>query len=262
MNCGEIQSLIHAYVDGELDLVRSVEIERHLRECEACSSAHQAQVALRKTLRSNQLRFSAPAGLRAKIEGGLRKTEDAATHSPHLPWLGTWRWAAAAAAVLLAALLGGILGREYRPPAADNVLAQEVIASHVRSLMANHLADVPSSDQHTVKPWFNGKLDFSPPVKDLAISGFPLIGGRMDYLDGRPVAALVYQRAKHIINLFIWPSNETAAGQTVTRQGYHVIHWSDAGMTYWAVSDLNEKELGDFVELLRSHDASSNPAAP
>lgn len=262
MNCGEIQSLIHAYVDGELDLVRSVEIEGHLRGCKACSSAHQTQVALRKTFRSNPIRFNAPGGLRAKIERELRKTEDAATHSRQFPWLATWRWAGAAAAVLLAALLGGILGHEYRPPAADNLLAEEVIASHVRSLMANHLADVPSSDQHTVKPWFNGKLDFSPPVKDLASAGFPLIGGRMDYLDGRPVAALVYQRAKHIINLFVWPSTEASTGQTVTRQGYHVIHWTDAGMTYWAVSDLNEKELGDFVALIRGHDASSNPAAP
>jgi anti-sigma factor RsiW len=168
-----------------------------------------------------------------------------------LPWRAAWSWAGAAAVVLLAALLGGVLGQILRQPAPSNLLAQEAIASHVRSLMASHLADVPSTDQHTVKPWFNGKLDFSPPVKDLASSGFPLTGGRLDYLDHRPVAALIYQRAKHIINLFVWPSTEESSVQSLTHQGYHVIHWADGGMTYWAVSDLNEKELGEFAALIR-----------
>jgi anti-sigma factor RsiW len=137
-------------------------------------------------------------------------------------------------------------------PSQSDLLTQQVLASHVRSLMADHLTDLPSSDQHTVKPWFDGKLDFSPPVKDLSSKGFPLVGGRLDYLQDRPVAALVYQRRKHFINLFIWPSPESSTQRMAMQHGYNIHHWADSGMTFWAVSDLNNSELEEFVRLIRT----------
>jgi anti-sigma factor RsiW len=142
-------------------------------------------------------------------------------------------------------------------PSQPDLLTEEVLAGHVRSLMAGHLTDVSSSDQHTVKPWFSGRLDFSPPVRDLAERGFALVGGRLDYLGGRPVAALVYQRRGHFINVFVWTSsNGPGRGeQTQSRQGYHLIHWARSGMTYWTISDLNRGDMQQFARLLQS-DAS------
>ena len=139
----------------------------------------------------------------------------------------------------------------------DNGLAQEIINSHVRSLIANHLVDVETSDQHVVKPWFNGRTDFSPTVTDFADRGYPLTGGRLDYIDHRPVAVLIYHRRLHPINLYIWPAAgpSLSSSRTFSQQGYHLIHWSDGGMTYWAISDLNANELKDFADLVRKHTA-------
>ena len=155
----------------------------------------------------------------------------------------------AVGALLMLAILPRSIG-----PIANQQVADEVVASHVRSLMVSHLMDVPSTDQHTVKPWFNGKLDFSPSVTDFAKDGFPLVGGRLDYIEGRPVAALVYQRGKHVINVFMWPTSgdETTAERIQTQHGYHVEQLMIAGMNCWVVSDLNQQELGKFAELLRA----------
>src|SRR6185503_12846278 len=160
----------------------------------------------------------------------------------------------AIAAALILALSGGLLWKILAARSqsnTDDLLAQEVVSSHIRSMMLNHLVDVPSSDQHTVKPWFNGKLDFAPDVKDLVDQGFPLVGGRLDYVDNRAVAALVYQRRKHSINLFIWPSSDAAKStQQFSVNGYNIIHWTNSGSTYWAVSDVNSTDLSEFAKLL------------
>lgn len=144
-------------------------------------------------------------------------------------------------------------GKGWFGPSHEEMITREIVAGHVRSLMANHLSDVTSTDQHTVKPWFDGKLDFAPPVVNLASAGFPLVGGRLDFVDGRPVAALVYQRRLHFINLFIWPSTERQESSVVlqSREGYNILHWTRGGMTFWAISDVSADDLRSFAELLK-----------
>jgi len=266
MSCEATQGLIHGYLDGELDLVRSMEIERHLSDCESCARAYRNQQALRSLLRGGSLYFKAPAGLEPRVHARLSevhragaKSEAAATMSsrPRQAWWSpSWAWAGMAAALALAAVVISILRPPASRPSPRDLLVEEVVSSHIRSLMLNHLTDVTSSDQHNVKPWFNGKLDFSPSVVNLAPEGFPLVGGRLDYLAGRPVAALVYGRRQHLINVFVWPSPSGSGSggptRTAARQGYNVVDWTQSGMTWWAVSDLNTRELEEFVRLLQA----------
>jgi anti-sigma factor RsiW len=231
MSCQETELLIHGYLDNELDLAHSLDIERHLAECAVCARSWEEQLRLRDALRTLAPRYTAPDALRRHFERPARRQ-----------W---WMPMAAAAAVTIAALSIWML--QHRGAGAE----QEVASAHIRSLMANHLTDVPSTDQHTVKPWFSGKLDFSPVVKDFADRGFPLTGGRLDYLAGRPVAAIVYQRRKHIINAFTWPSAANRSPRTDARQGYNIVTWTRDGMAWALVSDLNGKELEELVALLR-----------
>lgn len=242
MNCPEAKTLLHPFIDGELDLVRTLEIERHQESCPECGRAVAGLQSLRATLKREELRFPAPASLRRDIRAALRAESGPAPKGTR----SIFRWlafATPAVAVLALALLTPV----WLTASRDARLAEEITAGHVRSLMAGHLTDVASTDQHTVKPWFDGKIDFSPPVRDF--DGFPLIGGRLDYVSGHAAAALVYRRQKHDINLFIWPAanNATRAPKAFTRRGYNLVHWSGSGMEFWAVSDLNAVELGDFT---------------
>ena len=265
MVCDDNARLLHGYLDGELDLVRSLEIEEHLKICPDCAQELWNQQTLRKAFRSSNLYERAPAGLADRIRGSLAlETADAsqetgAPASKKAPVItltsrrATWNWLAVAAAILLMftvtwRIVPGLSGHGN-----SDLLTQEIVSSHIRSLQPDHLFDVQSTDQHTVKPWFNGKLDFSPPVRDLAEDGYPLVGGRLDYVDHRAVAALVYQRRQHFINVFIWPEGKgkEEALRMKSVQGYNMIPWEANGMYHCAVSDLNSGELQQFTELLR-----------
>jgi anti-sigma factor RsiW len=250
MRCRDVQHLLHPYSDGELDLIRQVEIEEHLSDCAECAESEKNLRSLRAALSSPSLYHSAPAGLRSRIQQDMplatrRKRRSAV------------RLAAIAAGVLLLAGASLTIGTLFSQAAtsAEDRLAERVVVSHVRSLQVEHLTDVASLDRHTVKPWFVGKIDFSPQVPDLSEQGYALTGGRLDYLADRPVAALVYSRRLHVINVFIWPAvnDEEKAMRGFSRHGFHIRRWQRSGMTYWTISDLNDQELDEFVRLFQEH---------
>jgi anti-sigma factor RsiW len=240
----KISGLLDAYVDGELDLVNAREVERHLESCADCRGTEKAIRQLREAITKEAPAYRAPADLRKRVRSALRR-EAKSTQQTLSPWL-TFASGAAFAAVLVTA----VLFQTVRT-ARSNTIVDQIVANHVRSLLAAHLVDVTSSDQHTVKPWFDGKVDFAPVVRDLSANGYPLVGGRLDYLDGKTVVALVYQRNKHPINLFITPAqmNRNSSPTMTTRRGYNVLSWTNNGMNYWAVSDLNGTELRQFADL-------------
>jgi anti-sigma factor RsiW len=244
VSCENTQGVLNGYIDGELDVVRSLEVEAHLESCPVCSKIQRDLLAIRERFNSGDLYFNAPPGLERRIRAALPKP----SRTPWLPFPA--RWAAAAVSVAAVAAVAIAVWR-LAPRSGETMLAQEVVSSHIRSLMPGHLTDVGSSDQHTVKPWFAGKLDFSPVVKDMAAEGYPLAGGRLDYIGGRPVAALVYQRRKHVINVFTWPLARESRTVETEHNGYHILHWSHAGMAWWAVSDVNRSDLEEFTRLLR-----------
>lgn len=240
------RELIQPFLDGELDETRSSELEEHLRTCAECSEIHRGLSELRTAIRAEAPYYAAPEGLEGSVRKALRQSAVRGTRT-----FARWAWAAAAAALGIAATILVTVAVVRPHPSGQDPLAQDLVSSHVRSLMANHLLDVPSSDRHTVKPWFTGKIDFSPQVKDLAAQGYRLIGGRLDYIDKRSAAAVVYQRRQHIINLFVWPSatQSVSRGANMTMSGFNMVHWSESGLLYWAISDLNAAELREFARL-------------
>jgi anti-sigma factor RsiW len=285
MDCKKALALLDAYLDGELDLSASLELEAHLAECAACRARREALAGLRGRLRAGLTRHAAPQDLRARLAQLAARPAPAAapgpaplstpgptplftpgptplsTPGPTPAPANTNLWQrrqfmALAASVLLAVVASGGTTYLVMRPAPEDPLAEEVVGSHIRSLMADHLIDVASSDQHTVKPWFDGRLDLAPAVVDLKAQGFTLLGGRLDYIDRQPVAAVVYQRGKHLINLFAWPSGGTPAPlRAMTIRGYNVLSWTAGDLAYWAFSDVNPKDLATLQRLIAENGA-------
>lgn len=265
MDCREARNLLDPYVDRELDAAVARHVDEHLGDCPACAEARERLLALRNGAR--ELRENVPFTLAVRIRSDARAelADGRLTRA-----VGRWRSAAVAASLVAAVSIAWavLAGRGASMPAGGGTLADELVAGHVRSLMAAHLLDVASSDRHTVKPWFLGKLDFAPDVRDFRDAGFPLVGGRVDYVGGRAVAALVYQRQKHVVNAFTWPASDmsadrTAAVSSVTsseRQGYHVLSWRSGQAQWGLVSDASESTLRELQALIQS-DASATPAS-
>lgn len=248
MQCEEVLRRLDGYVDGELAEAERRPVSDHLGGCAGCSDAAAALVRLSAEIRAAAPVYRAPDALRERIRNELRRAA-APTAAPSPRWFGSLAYAAS---LLLAVALGSggtvlLLGQERTDSVAD-----ELLDDHLRSLLASHLTDVTSTDQHTVKPWFAGHSDISPSVVDLAAEGFPLIGGRLDLVDGRPVPALVYKRRQHIINLFVLPARPDGHSSELARHGYNIIHWDAGDLSLWAVSDAAPSELGEFVKLYRA----------
>lgn len=242
MNCEATRELLQLWFDDELDGERRPEIESHLAECANCSAVRDGLAELRRDLRSDAVRFGAPQALSGRIRSALRQTE----RIPRRPWT-----AIAITFASAAVLVWGVVLWTSQSTRRDQI-ARDIVASHVRALMPGHLVDVPSSDQHTVKPWFAGKIDYSPHVKDLSPQGFPLEGGRLDYLNQRTVAALVFRRRQHVIDVFVWPATQDDSQvSTSAMNGFNIVRWTDAGLAYWAVSDVAPDDLRQFAALYR-----------
>jgi mycothiol system anti-sigma-R factor len=255
MNCAECEVLIHALIDGELDAGHARDVEAHVATCTACAEKLDAFRAMRATMARTNLKEKAPASLRNRIEAALPAAKTNVITPPQFlrPTRRSFFGGFATGAVLSGALAASLMLAVVRNDQ-EHTVAGEVVSAHIRSLQAGHLMDVETSDQHTVKPWFDGKVDVAPPVIDLTAQGFTLLGGRLDYIDGEPVASVVYQRRKHVINLFVaqrlGTEHPTVIASTV--QGYNVRNWSDKGLDFWAVSDLDAEELGEFVQKISS----------
>lgn len=250
MSCDLTQNVLHGYLDGELDAARAADFERHLVSCPECVTALEAHESLHSSLQRAALYERAPASLRQKVQAELGTR----TRSNVMPIRNAapWRWMAIAAALLLAVSLGWRLIPGLRGNAGQTELASAIVDAHLRSLQPGHLEDVQSTDQHTVKPWFDGKLTFAPPVHDFVNEGFPLQGGRLDVVQGRNVAVLVYARRKHLINVFVWPTAESESEpRSGSQLGYHWISWRKSGMELYAISDVSPEDLTALHQLLQ-----------
>lgn len=251
MTCDLSQTRLHAYFDGELDAMGAAEFERHLESCPDCETRLAVEEKLRSALAGAQLYARAPENLRKHLLISLPKAAvPPPLKDPKPSAAESWRWLAIAASVILALLLGTQYMEKLNRHLQQQAMAAVIVDAHLRSLQPGHLEDVISTDQHTVKPWFDGKIDFAPPVRDFANDGFPLVGGRLDVLEGRSAAALVYGRRKHIVNVFVTKTQPgDASDRSGELQGYHWVAWQQNGFTFTAVSDTAYADLDQLKQL-------------
>ena len=248
MRCDEVRPRLDAYVDGELAEAERAQLREHIADCSECGPEAIALERLRDSIRQSAPVYRAPEALRSQIRFALRRETAATTHVAR-PAPG---WLAYAASILVAVAVGSGGTWLINGQRQEDAVANELIDSHLRSLLADHLTDVPSSDKHTVKPWFAGRSELSPPGVDLAPEGFPLVGGRLDLIEGKPVPALVYRAGKHVINVFVLPARAGEYAETVTRGGYTLRHWNQGDLGYWAVSDAARDEFAKFEHAFRA----------
>lgn len=253
-------AMLHGYVDGELDSIHVAEFEAHLATCADCRTELDRVTAMRTLLAGPDVKWRAPENVRRQVIAVL-KGETRAARPAESTWqrivrlIGQWSLLPSMAALAASLFLF------FNVPNTQLALQDQIVANHVRSLLADHLADVMTSDRHTVKPWFAGKIDFSPPVVDLKSQGFPLVGGRVDYLDGKVVAALVYRRGGHVINLFIWP-DAAERDRATSHESYNIREWSAGGLAFWAISDTEASELESFREKFIAATAAADVKMP
>jgi anti-sigma factor RsiW len=245
MTCDEAEILLHALLDGELDAGHAREVEDHIAGCPACAAQLKAYREMSTAIAGADLHYAAPASLRRRIEAALPQTQTPIPMPSRRSVLRGFAMGSAVSAIAATGLVAIVLRNDD-----EARIESEIVSAHLRSLQAGHLTDVISTDQHTVKPWFNGKLDVAPPVIDLTAQGFTLIGGRLDYVDARPIGAIVYRRRQHVINLFVaqTASTESRSPKMETIQGFNIRRWGDRGLNYWAVSDIAADELAEFGE--------------
>ena len=237
--CPDQELLLGGLVDNELDAANIALVEAHVARCPGCREELERLQAVRSLLSADGVRDAAPEALRRRI-ASLPELAPRAANENRLPsWLAPGLAGALAASLAMVALV---------PPATTAAVDQELVSSHVRSLQPGHLTDVQTTNQHIVKPWFNGKIDFSPPVPELADQGFPLIGGRLDSVDGKTVPAIVYKRRLHTVNLFVWPAKDSSE-RALVKDGFAITEWSRNGLRFAAVSDIPAPELRQFEGL-------------
>jgi anti-sigma factor RsiW len=252
-SCEDIHPLIHAMFDGELDAANMARCEEHLQSCAHCASELTKVKALHGAISASPVSYKAPDHLRYRIDTMLRQhaaKQPARSSEAFLFRIRNWLLPMSSFAVVL---LAALLVFQHTRSSHHELIMDEVVASHVRSLEENHLIDIANSSHHVIKPWFAGRLDYSPAVVDLSSKGFELAGARLDYVQHRKVSALVYRRGAHVINLFVWPTSEAdKAPRLMARQGYNVEYWDRNGMSYWAVSDMSSAELAEFADAFNS----------
>jgi anti-sigma factor RsiW len=249
MQCQESKKILDAYVDNEVDLMQSVALEEHLAGCPECTQTLEGRRALKSAIQSANLRHTAPPELVKGVRKALRLSEER-TFSEKWFWFKNAALGFGAATAIFV-LVAAVLGFWFHVPE-DKKIAIAATDDYIRSMMMeNRGIDVVSTDKHVVKPWFNGKISFSPEVQNFEDKGFPLTGARLDFLENQTVATLVYKRNQHVINVFLYPEKDNAHEGERQERGYNVVYWAKDGMQYWAVSDLNLSELQQFVGLLK-----------